>query len=217
MIIGIMGKIGAGKTTLGNILMSNHGFVEYSFAMPLKKIALVLGFTQSQVYGTQAQKLEVNKQWGVSGREFMQTFGTEVCKGFLPTVLPTFNDIWVQQFKHYYANNKHVNIVIPDVRFQDEAQAIREIGGILVNIHRHKNPLEMNVDEIANYHIKLGDEKKQSHRAHASETSMSGVQPNHTIWNDSNDLKLLEKDIWDIVNGHNTHGRDLSSIGTQLI
>jgi len=73
MIIGISGFIGSGKTTAANYLVQK-GFKEYSMAGPLKKIAEIFHFELHQLYGTQEQKLELNKYWNISGREFLQKF-----------------------------------------------------------------------------------------------------------------------------------------------
>ena len=87
MIIGISGEIGCGKTTVCKYLKNEHQFIEYNFANPLKQIGTILGFSDKELYGTQQDKLLINPLWGVSGREFMQKFGTEVVRDTLPTIL----------------------------------------------------------------------------------------------------------------------------------
>ncbi len=58
MIVLITGNIGSGKTLASTILQEEFGYHEYTFSEPLKKIAIILGFTEQQIYGTQDQKLE---------------------------------------------------------------------------------------------------------------------------------------------------------------
>jgi hypothetical protein len=174
MLIGITGKIGSGKTTAEQTLVG-RGFIKYSFAKPLKEIALTLGFSHDQVYGTQQQKLEVNKVWGISARQFLQKFGTDICRDFLPTVLPTMKKLWLTCFKIFYNANKENNIVISDVRFLDEAEIIRACGGIVVKLIRPSN------DE--------GDlaaaDGKSEYKKHASEIEMEKIEPDVTVVNDT--------------------------------
>jgi pantothenate kinase-related protein Tda10 len=144
MIIGISGPIGSGKTVITKHLKEKHGFIEYNFANPLKEIGTTLGFTESELYGSQEDKLKINKTWGISGREFMQKFGTEVFRNTLPNILPTFKDVWIKLFEKFVHDtqntfislNHQFNIVVGDVRFEDEAVAIRKLGGIIIRIER---------------------------------------------------------------------------------
>ena len=147
VIIGLSGSMGSGKSTAAAYITEKYGFVEYSFAKPLKDITMIMGFDWHQVYGTQEQKLEVNKMWGVSGREFLQKFGTEVCREILPSILPKTNfgfySIWIRLFEKYCADNPNTNIVVSDVRFSDEANFISSLGGHIIQIDR--NQLGQNV------------------------------------------------------------------------
>jgi hypothetical protein len=132
--IGITGKIGSGKSTAASILR-DCAFTERTFAEPLKSCALAFGFSYSEIYGSQAEKSAVNTTWGISGREFLQKFGTEVCREQLPRIIPTMNNCWVK----LATSNIVGNIVWSDVRFPDEAAAIKELGGIIIEIVRPSN------------------------------------------------------------------------------
>jgi hypothetical protein len=135
MIVGLKGKIGSGKTTLAQILKDKFGFIEYAMADPIKKIALILGFTKSEVYGTQAEKMARSELWGVSGRHFMQTFGTDICREILPTKIPEMSGIWVRLF-HEFLSSTDFDVVVSDVRFLSEEKAVRDNGGIIIEIVR---------------------------------------------------------------------------------
>lgn len=82
-IVLLVGKIGSGKTTATELLVKN-GYEELTFAEPIKKFALSLGFTHEQCYGTQAQKAEINQFWSISGRQFFEKFGNEIGKVCIP-------------------------------------------------------------------------------------------------------------------------------------
>lgn len=173
MLFGIKGTIGSGKTTIANYL-KNYGFIEYSMADPLKQIAIIFGFKFYQVYGSQEEKLEINEHWGISGREFLQKFGTEICREILPTVLPNMKfetTIWCKLFKIHYSKISKNNIIIPDIRFLDEANAIRELGGKIIELNRR-------ID-------KSGDE-----HSHRSELELDQIKPDIVI-NNNNTLEDL--------------------------
>ena len=151
IVIGISGKSGSGKTFAKNFITKKYGFVEYSFASPLKKIGLALGFKKKQLYGTQEEKLEINEEWGISGREFMIKFGTEICRDALPSVIPQMEKLWIKCFEIFINKIEHENkriefinqyengcktqpvrgIIIDDVRFKDEVKFIQKVGVII--------------------------------------------------------------------------------------
>jgi len=140
MLLGINGEIGCGKSTAVDYISKQYGFREYMFAKPLKDIAVTLGFEQEQVFGTQAQKLEINKFWGISGRRFMQVFGSEICRDYMPRMLPDMQlngaTIWARLFEKYLLENPHCNIAVSDVRFPDECEVIKKHKGIVIRIER---------------------------------------------------------------------------------
>ena len=50
-----------------------------------------MGFTDVELYGSQKEKETINEFWGISGRTFMQKFGTEICRVELPKAIPNMN------------------------------------------------------------------------------------------------------------------------------
>jgi shikimate kinase len=168
MIIGLMGKIGSGKSTIANYLQGTHNYTEYSFADPLKKIGLILGFSHDQLYGTQEQKLAIHPHWRISGRTFMQRLGTTFrdINALIPE-LHTEKGIWIDLLKMKVQNCEH--IVISDVRFQDEANAVKELGGIIISISRENRE----------------SKSEHSYVNHESETSLEKIVPDYVIVNNS--------------------------------
>jgi len=167
-VIGITGKIGSGKSTLASHLVENHGYEEYSMATPLKKIGEIFGFSQEQLYGTQEQKLQIHSDWKISAREFLQKVGTELFREkFRQTV-------WVDLFRIKIRENPNKKYVISDVRFQNEADVVKELGGIIIRTNRDNN---------------VSSDSGTEHK-HKSETEMNSIVPDYVM--DNNKLSLLE-------------------------
>jgi hypothetical protein len=170
VLVAITGLMGSGKDTAAAIFLKN-GFVRRSFAEPLKEIGIIFGFTQSQIYGTQEDKLEINKEWGVSGRHFLQKFGTEVGRDYLPQAIPDMkmNDqtIWIRLMDIYCNQHPEEDIVITDLRFHDEAKMVKARGGKIIKIERPSS-----------------DKDTGQHTLHASERDIPDIEADYTIVND---------------------------------
>lgn len=163
-LIGITGHIGSGKTTAAHHLISNPNgnWIEKSFADPLKEACKTLFlFTDEQVYGTQAQKKTPDPRWfGCTPRKALQFVGTELLRDNLDKIMPGLGkDVFVHHFKLWLESNTTSNIVIHDMRFLNEAKAIKELGGIVIRINRreadsidHTHPSEKEIDLIVADH-----------------------------------------------------------------
>ena len=169
-LIAITGLIGSGKDTAAAVFLKN-GFMRRSFAGPLKEIGMLFGFTNSQIYGTQEDKLEINKECGVSGRHFLQKFGTEIGRDYLPKAIPDMkmNDqtIWIRLMDIYCKQHPEQNIVITDLRFHDEAKMVKTRGGIIIKIDRPRP-----------------DKDTGEHTLHASERDIPDIEADYTVVND---------------------------------
>ena len=139
-LIGLCGRIGAGKSTLAKLLSDD--FDVYVLAHPLKQIGKILGFEEHQLWGNQEQKLERNSFWGISGREFLQKLGTDIFRDLLPQKIPNMqikHGIWIDLFVKAW-NESTRNMIVEDVRFEDEVKVIQELGGTVIWIDRPNNP-----------------------------------------------------------------------------
>lgn len=136
-IFGIGGRIGSGKSYTVGILSEKYKLTPYVMSDLLKKLGKILLFEDYQLYGTQEQKLEINKIWGISARQFLQKMGTEVFRDFVPTVLPELQNVWVKCMKHEVSKeeNKDKIYIIDGIRFKDELEAIQELGGVCIKIN----------------------------------------------------------------------------------
>lgn len=131
MIIGIMGAAGAGKSTLANILVQEYGFQRESMASPLKAMLEAIGVPDSGLYGSPADKeAPQDVLCGKSSRYAMQTLGTEWGRKLIG------DDIWVNAMKIRINSVRPGNIVIDDIRFKNEVDMVRGLGGIIVTVYR---------------------------------------------------------------------------------
>ena len=152
MIIGISGKMGAGKDTLGDILCDLEPKYEVKrFSDKLKMIASLLSGISAERFESQDFKqLGMPSVWNkhnspttpygdqhirMSVREFLQKIGTEAMRDNL------HEDVWVNALfadykERYYGSKNMPNWVITDVRFPNEANAILNRGGVMVKINR---------------------------------------------------------------------------------
>lgn len=123
-IIGLMGAAGSGKSTVAQYLAGRYDGRRYSFAEPLKQLAMrTLGFTLAQCYGTQAEKEAIDPRYGFSPRWFLQRLGTEGCRSVFG------DDFWSRMTLESIARDAPRLAVIEDVRFINEADAVRAAGG----------------------------------------------------------------------------------------
>ena len=114
----------------------------FSFADPLKSIAIQLfGLTEEQCYGTDEDKnTPINIKWEnmpnvinasgfMTAREFLQHFGTDVCRGIKP-------DIWTSACINRILSSGTELAIVPDVRFPNEVESIQKAGGKVIRLTR---------------------------------------------------------------------------------
>ena len=165
MLIGFGYSAQVGKSTASAYLTSRYNFKELAFASPLKKaVASIFGFSDEQLCGH--LKEEIDEYWHLSPRDVLQRFGTDLCRAQFG------DDIWVKTL--FRQLDPSADVVISDVRFPNEAQAIKDHGGILINIIREGGP-------------------GTTHK-HISESAMDGYTGwNHTLYNNGLFSDLYEQ------------------------
>lgn len=133
IILGIAGRIGSGKTEVAKYLEESHGFVRDAYAKSLKRAASeAFGVPLTKFYASQAERRELDPYWGISYREMLQRFGTNAMRR-------TFGgDFWVDALWVNYKDLSalDIDLVIEDVRFPEEAEAVLSRGGAVIEVLR---------------------------------------------------------------------------------
>ncbi len=140
VLIGFAGPKTCGKTTAGRM----SGGLRLSFATPMKKCLMDLfKFTEDQMF-TYEGKENIDPRYGVSPRTIMQQFGTE----FVRTTVP---NLWCILMRQAIEDCDSDVIAIDDIRFEDEAALLRDMGGTIVHIKgrgepgKHKSEQGLNI------------------------------------------------------------------------
>lgn len=77
-LLGLLAKAGHGKTTVARHLCEKYGVEERSLAVPLKRaVQRVFGFSDAQLWGSQAEKNTPDPRYGFSPRWILQRLGTD--------------------------------------------------------------------------------------------------------------------------------------------
>jgi hypothetical protein len=138
-IVGICGNKFHGKDTIADYLVKNYGYSKISFGDPIKyALKSIFHFTDEQLWGN--QKEVVDEYWKITPRETMQYVGTECFRECFGSRFPHIGEkIWLmslQQEMEIMIKNGKNKIVIPDVRFPNEADLIRQLNGKLIKVIR---------------------------------------------------------------------------------
>lgn len=127
MLVGLCGAAGSGKSTIADALRTRHGFKVVSFADPLyEAVSLITGVDVCRLKD-RAFKESPLPGIGKSPRHLLQTLGTEWGRQMVSP------DIWVSAAM---ARVESYGTVIADVRFDNEADAIRSRGGKVLYVVR---------------------------------------------------------------------------------
>lgn len=157
MIIGLAGAAGAGKGSVAAAIRRLTGWKELGFADPVYgAVAAITGLTIDELHDRNIKEKTI--LWiGKSPRELLQLLGTEWGRN---TIKPT---IWIERALALAGENA----VITDLRFDNEAQAIHERGGVVWRVLRPSHSC-----------------LSRSAAEHSSEAGVSPDLIDLDIWND---------------------------------
>lgn len=173
MILGVTGHARHGKDSVAAILVQQYGFRRIGLADPLKAACHAI-FGWSAVYTDGPLKEAIDPAWGISPRRAMQLLGTEFGQFELSKhqdfASVTGRCLWAR--RAMMAARESGDVVIPDVRFHHEEEAIRAEGGRILRVVRPS---------------------VQVCREHASESEMDSIKVDAEIVNDGTLADLAER------------------------
>lgn len=216
-IIGLLGFAGSGKGTVGDILDEEFGYQKVAFADSLKDaVSIIFGWDRKLLEGdtevSRAYREKRDKFWSASlGRDItpriiLQQVGTEAMRDVIG------ENIWVQSLENKILNLENKNIVITDVRFPNEIDLVRKLGGKLIRVRRGPEPVwydtaynqnKTNSDDLWMLH----DDKKTMEtlhpNIHVSEWAWIGFPVDGIINNEGTkkDLRLAVKKCLQVTQG----------------
>lgn len=174
MRVALCAKMRSGKDTVAEILSEEGGFVEFKLSAGISKVI---------------RDLNLGSGDGLKNRSLYQGIGQ---------YMRTINeDVWceyawseIEEYIHNHANqtsdNYTDNIVLSDIRQQNEVDFFREKGFIIVKI----NSSDENRRERV---IKSGDIMSEEDFTYETELSVDGIHADYTINNDGTIGELYEE------------------------
>jgi adenylate kinase family enzyme len=192
MIIGLIGFKQVGKSTAAKYLEEKYGFtrhnmkdaliaeIKQNFPDLLQEIATASGYEKPFGYQDKPHFVAVIDDLFQTKpplmRALLQNYGTEVRRGDKNSY---WTDQWVKKINQLKVMRMCWKFVTDDVRFLNEAKAVKENGGILIRLTRAD--------------ITTGG-------THASETEQLEIQADHSIECKAGDHEHLYRELDRIVN-----------------
>lgn len=198
VLIGIAGYAGSGKdaavealkylvgssvTSMQDPVVTLRSVQVIPFAQTLKAIAAMF-FDEKQLVDRELKE-KTDPFWGISPRHFLQMAGTEMFRRIWR------EDVWTKCFERKFLNirksaaldeSNHLLdvVIVPDTRFHNEVECIKNLGGWVVRVKRPNNPLAID-------------------HSHASEKDIPDLKVDFEAENVSKDAVSWSVDFWNMM------------------
>lgn len=170
-LIGISGALNSGKDSVAKIMLELLWEKDRLPIWKIKKFAeylkdMCLGLCQVPDFEHREYKNRLCDEWGMTGREVLQTVGSLFRDHF-------DKDVWVKLlFRGFYPDDEYCKWIISDLRYANEFDAIKSRGGICIRVDRPNLPEDL---------------------SHTSETEWRNLTFDYAISNDGTLDDLREK------------------------
>ncbi len=156
MIVGITGKKRHGKGTVGGILVREYGFTQIDFTDALNYCLQVLNPIIERDGGYPLRYADALKRHGYDGMKdrypeavaLQQRMGTDVGRNIIDP------DLWTKLWRKSvddHLTNGYENIVVTNVRFDNEADMVSLMNGTIIQVVRpgyvHDAELDKHISE----------------------------------------------------------------------
>jgi len=169
-LVALSGAAGSGKTTAADYLIEHYGYTRFKFAGPLKDMLYAVGLSHNDIEGT-AKQIPSDVLCGRTPRYVMQTLGTEWGRDLIGADL--WVNIWQRRVTAFAAENPGAKFIVDDLRFPNELEAVKQLGGTRIILHRptvtgiagqHVSESALPHDDQAHVVINDGDAAQLHHR-----------------------------------------------------
>lgn len=205
IVIALTGLMRAGKDSVADILVREHGFVKMSFAAPLKRMMFNLNPIVGYDVVENGEALPVYLQdlydagwtddhikasrFGKEARRIWQRFGTDVMRA-------EDDSYWIDKAKADMFASGYERVVFTDCRFPNEADMIYELSSTVIgDSYEDADHIQASVWRV----VRPGVERQEG--AHVSEQWVGRMGEEVTIENDGtlDDLAESVKTALDFV------------------
>jgi hypothetical protein len=205
MLIGLVGFIGSGKNTVANCFVE-LGCSQDSFAAPLKDMcSAIFGWPRDLIEGDTNESREFRetpdmfwtRKLGIDNftpRLALQLAGTEVMRNHFS------QDIWLNSLEYRIRKTRHNRcVVISDVRFRNELELIKQMGGHTIWVRRGELPEWYDIAVSANTGNAVSRKIMQTRYRdiHESEWNWAGFEYDYVI-NNNGSVEDLRQQVNEI-------------------
>jgi hypothetical protein len=172
-LIGLAGKRGSGKNTVATLIQElepGRNWQVLAFGDAIKNVCAALAAELPQPYYSQEGKAELLPAFGLTRGAMLQQVGAA-----LRTWRPT---VWIEALLASLPAEQPV--IVADLRFPDEAEAIRARGGIVVRVEG--DPLQQR-----------GDGTRDDN--HPSETALDDYRSYSAVLHNTGSLDTLREQV----------------------
>jgi hypothetical protein len=132
-LIGITGLAGSGKDTLADAFV-RLGFTRMAFADALKHATSYIAAEAPGLYFDPETKEQFSEALGMTRRKALQEMGNGVRETLGPLT-------WINRVLRVWEAGGRQPTVISDCRYENEAERIKDLGGIVLRVVRPGNSL----------------------------------------------------------------------------
>lgn len=206
-IIGLAGKAGAGKDSVANFLVESERFTKIAFAAPLKELCCNVFDVEPEYFDdrklkegelpcyitlthSHIEKIEdALRKWGfdvdyIAQHNFIDFVGTEFKKP--RQILQTIGDMLRNNIREdifivmLFSRIKELssNVVVSDVRFKNERDALKKAGAKLVLVKRQ----ELDSKDKHKSENDLGEEKEYDAVIKNDDISLQALKSEVLMW-----------------------------------
>lgn len=206
-VVGIVGFMGSGKNTVAQ-RFQHHNFAIDSFAAPLKDVvSSIFGWERDLMEGDTEESREFretpdifwSRKLGIpefTPRLSLQMVGTDVMRRHF------YEDIWLNSLEYRIRKKAadHSGVVISDVRFKNELNLVKHMGGVTIWVHRGELPEWYHVAIRANRGDAASASMMRTRYGHVHESEWDWVGHDVDIVLDNNsDVDRLHRQVDQIV------------------